>query len=305
MGLGISLSLLASILFGTLYYFSILLKPLNGEDIFAWRLILTAPLALIFIKLIGEQKLVSQIYKRLLTKPTLMIVLFLSSALLGLQLWLFLWAPTVGKALEVSLGYFMLPLTLVLTGRCLYQEKLTTWQLTATLIASVGVSHEVYRVNGFSVPALTVAFGYPIYFVLRKKFKIDNVGGLWFDLFLMLPVATWFAIDGIVSLTFVQSYPKFYYLLPILGILSAGALISYILCIKYLSLSLFGLLGYVEPILLLIVALLLGEKISSDEIFTYLPVWIAVIILIVEGIASQLKIDKKMHSEKCIKKEPV
>lgn len=292
MSLGVSLSLLASTLFGILYYFSTLLKPLSGEDIFAWRMILTAPFILVFVYLTNEQKLVTDIFNRLFKNPSLVIVLFLSSLLMGLQLWLFLWAPTAGKALEVSLGYFMLPLTLVITGRILYREKLSSWQISAALIASIGVAHEIYRINGFSAPALTVALGYPVYFVLRKKFKIDHVGGLWFDLALMLPMAIWLATQGLINDTFIETYPKFYYLLPILGLLSASALIAYIVCVKHLSLGLFGLLGYVEPVLLLLVALMLGEEISSDEVFTYGPIWIAVGILITEGIISQFRKNK-------------
>ena len=37
--------------------------------------------------------------------------------MLGVQLWLFLWAPLHGRALPVSLGYFLLPLVMVLAGR--------------------------------------------------------------------------------------------------------------------------------------------------------------------------------------------
>jgi chloramphenicol-sensitive protein RarD len=71
--------------------------------------------------------------------------------------------------------------------------------------------------------------------------------------------------------------------LPLLGLLSASALIAYILSVRHLSFGLFGLLGYVEPVLLLFVALLLGETISGPEYFTYGPIWLAVGFLVVEG----------------------
>jgi chloramphenicol-sensitive protein RarD len=45
----------------------------------------------------------------------------------------------------------------------------------------------------------------------------------------------------------------------------------------------FGLLSYVEPVLLIGVALLLGESIQRDEWMTYLPIWAAVMVLMVEG----------------------
>ena len=40
---GILISLLASILFGYMYYFSTLLKPLSGTDIFGYRMLFTFP----------------------------------------------------------------------------------------------------------------------------------------------------------------------------------------------------------------------------------------------------------------------
>lgn len=50
-----------------------------------------------------------------------------------------------------------------------------------------------------------------------------------------------------------------------------------------LPFSLFGLLSYVEPVLLVGVALLLGESIGRDEWLTYLPIWLAVVVLMIEG----------------------
>lgn len=284
MSKGVLLSVTASVLFGVLYYYSTLLAPLSGEDIFAWRMIFTIPFMVGFVAAVGDGHMVQAIWKRVKTEPTLILVLLASSAFLGLQLWLFLWAPTVNKALEVSLGYFMLPLTMVLTGRVIFKEKLTRWQSLAALSALIGVAHELVRAGSFSIEALAVALGYPVYFVVRKKFGIDHIGGLWFDLVLLLPVAIWFALQGQVSMDFVQENAKFLWLLPILGLLSACALMAYIISVRYLSFGLFGLLGYVEPVLLLFVALLLGETISGTEYFTYGPIWLAVGFLIIEGI---------------------
>jgi len=55
------------------------------------------------------------------------------------------------------------------------------------------------------------------------------------------------------------AHPKLYALIPMLGVISASALVSYIIASRLLAFSLFGLLSYVEPVLLLGVALLLGE----------------------------------------------
>ena len=69
-----------------------------------------------------------------------------------------------------------------------------------------------------------------------------------------------------------------------LGVLSAIGLGSYILASRYLPMVLFGLLSYLEPVLLALASLALGESISADEWFTYIPIWCAVSILVLEGI---------------------
>lgn len=57
----------------------------------------------------------------------------------------------------------------------------------------------------------------------------------------------------------------------------------YILASRLLPFSLFGLLSYVEPVLLVIVALLLGETINANQWLTYIPIWLAVMLLVLEG----------------------
>ena len=46
---------------------------------------------------------------------------------------------------------------------------------------------------------------------------------------------------------------------------------------------LFGLLSYLEPVLLALASVALGESILPDEWFTYIPIWCAVTVLAVEG----------------------
>lgn len=188
-----------------------------------------------------------------------------------------------GQGLEVSLGYFLLPLVMLLIGRYVYQERLTIIQKLAAFSAAVGVIHEIYQVGGISWATLLVALGFPPYFVLRKKLKTAHLGGLWFDILLTFPVALYIATGhGSVGALFTD-FPKLYLLLPLLAVISAAAFMSYTVASKLLPLSLFGLLGYVEPVLMVAVALTLGERISDEQWLTYLPIWIAVALLALNG----------------------
>lgn len=283
MSKGIALSVSASVLFAVMYYYTSLLTPLNGVEIFGWRMLLTAPCMTLFIVLSGEWKRALEIVRRVAAQPRLIAALVLSSALLGAQLWLFMWAPLNGYSLDVSLGYFLLPLAMVVTGRLAYGERLSYLQKVAVFFASLGVVNELYQVGGFSWATLVVVVGYPLYFVLRKWLKSDNLGGLWLDMTLMLPVAYAFVHGGAQGFGVFDQYPALAWLIPLLGLISASALVVYIIASRLLPFSLFGLLSYVEPVLLLGVALLLGESIKPGEWLTYIPIWMAVLVLVFEG----------------------
>ncbi|MBT1265616.1 MULTISPECIES: EamA family transporter RarD [Pseudomonas] len=283
MSKGVVLSVLASVLFAVMYYFTSLLTPLSGLEIFGWRMLLTVPCMTVFMIVSGEWRRVWELVRLVAAKPALIGGVVVSSALLGVQLWLFMWAPLNGRSLDVSLGYFLLPLTMVLTGRLVYGEQLSRLQKIAVFFAGAGVLNELYQVGGFSWATLVVIIGYPVYFVLRKRLKTDHLGGLWLDMALMLPVALWFVQSGEQGFAVLDAHKGLYALIPMLGLISASALVCYVVASRLLAFSLFGLLSYVEPVLLLGVALLLGESIKAGEWLTYLPIWLAVMVLVFEG----------------------
>ena len=281
---GVAGSLGASTLFATLYYYTSLLAPLDGQQIYGWRILLTAPCLALLLMAIGRWGEVRQILARVPAEPRLWLALPLSSALVGMQLWLFMWAPLNGHGLDVSLGYFLLPLTLVLTGRLVFGEAISRLQRLACLLAAVGVGNQLLLASSLSWPVLAVALGYPGYFVLRRWLGTANLGGLWLDLVISLPIAALFAFSDSDTLQMLAVSPRLLLLIAGLGALSALALGLMINASKHLSLTLFGLLSYVEPVLLVVVALVLGESIAPDQWLTYGAIWGAIAVLVLEGL---------------------
>ncbi|AXO88364.1 EamA family transporter RarD [Pseudomonas sp. K1(2024)] len=284
MSKGIISSVMASCLFAVMYFYTSLLAPLDGEEIFGWRTLLTLPCLTLFMLLSKDWRHVGELLTRIRQTPALLLGMIGTSSLLGIQLWLFLWAPLHGRSLEVSMGYFLLPLAMVLTGRVVYGERLSRLQKLAVGCAALGVGHELYQHGSFAWETLVVVVGYPIYFVLRRRCRTDHLGGLWCDMCLLLPWALYFVIEGPLTTADLAAHPGLYGLIPLLGAISASALIVYVLASRLLPFGLFGLLSYVEPVLLVGVALLLGETITSDQWLTYLPIWAAVLVLVLEGI---------------------
>lgn len=287
---GVLLSLLSTSLFAGQTYYVSWLRPLSGEDVFALRTLLTLPLITLLMVLSQEWLRVTETCRRVAEQPALALGLMCSSTLLGAQLWLFVWAPMNGQALQVSMGYFLLPLSMLLVGRVLYKDHLSRLQLVATSFACLGVAHGVWAAGGLSWVALVVCLGFPAYFVLRKALGLEHLGGLWFDMLLAVPAAAWLVLRHPSTAEAFQHRAALYPLMVGLAIISAVALMSYILASRRLPLSLFGLLGYVEPVLITTAALLLGERIDPSSWPSYLTIWAAVLLLMLESVLNQRRV---------------
>lgn len=295
-GRGIALSVAATTLFALLSVYTRMLHPLDGLDIFAWRIVWTVPGALLLVVLRGRGPHFRQILSATWCKPWRALMLLLTAGLLGAQLWLFMWAPLHGRMLEVSLGYFLLPLTMVLVGRFYYRERLVPLQWLAVAFAAVGVAHELWVTHAFSWPTLLVALGYPPYFVLRRKLGGDSLAMFAVEILLLLPVAVPIIALSAGAQAALRQPLLWALLLPGLGALSTVALASYQKASHLLPMALFGILGYVEPVLLVLFSVtLLGESVSVQQLGTYVPIWMAVVATAVHSVLLLREPDAARH----------
>ena len=124
--------------------------------------------------------------------------------------------------------------------------------------------------------------------MLRRYLRIGSFSTLWFDMALLVPAAVYvLSIQDHAVWHAFSVQPRLVLLVPVMGLISSVALVFYISASRILPLGLFGILGYVEPILLFWVALLLlNEPMSAQAWFTYVPIWIAVGLIATEGFLS-------------------
>ena len=71
-----------------------------------------------------------------------------------------------------------------------------------------------------------------------------NLGGFWWDLLLILPIAIFLTHTGATPYVKFLEFPSLFFVVIGLGLLSAIGLGSYILASRYLPLIIFGLLFY-------------------------------------------------------------
>lgn len=266
-------------LFGVLFLLPPILKPLDANAIFGWRTIITVPVALTMLAITRHWDQFLATLKRLRQRPVLIPVLILNAGLLGIQMWLFGWAPQVGRGLQASLGYLLLPLMMVVVGVLFFHEHLTPIRTLAVASAAVGVLVSIVVGGAFSWVTLVIAIGWPVCFASRRVSDLQGIGALVLEFAVLLPVAIWFVVRG-DSLAQITQRPSLIPGVIALGIVGGVALSLYLTASQMLPFGLFGLLTYLEPLLLVVVSVaLLGEHLTAADAFVYGPILLALVLL--------------------------
>lgn len=276
---GVGVSVTASVLFGAISYLAGSLQGVTAAEATAWRvLFILLALAGAVILTRGGKLLTAQV-RRILEAPIRVLVLITTSGILWAQMWLFMWAPANGRGQEVALGYFLLPLVMVLVGRVFFRDVLTGWQRLAVAAAACGAAAEVFMTGSIGWPTLVVAGLYPVYFGLRRWFRLDSFRVLLLESVLLIVPAI--AMIGYHAWARSQpdAAPASWTPLLLMATLSGVAMTLYILAAQWLSLSLFGLMSYLEPVLLLCAAVLLGEALVPGDALVYGPIALALVFL--------------------------
>jgi chloramphenicol-sensitive protein RarD len=276
---GVVSSLGASVLFSVIFFLATALEPLDAVRIFAWRvvaLLLVLALAFSALRLWSD---VRGVLFRMRRRPALIGVVIVNGGLFAVQQWLFGWAPQAGRGLEVALGYLLLPLVMVVLGVLLYRERLSPLLTASVLTAAGGVAAAVFVAGGLAWPTLVVALGFPVYFAIRRSTGLDGEGALFLELTSMLPFAAW-TLCRPASWEPLLDRPGLAWTLALFGVVSALGFLLYSRAVRMLSFGLFGLLGYLETVLLVLVAVtLLGEDLTPADAVVYGPIAVALALL--------------------------
>ena len=261
---GILCCMSANFLFGLGYYFAILLRPLSGESMFGYRIFVLAPFILLAIILFKQADKFSELLQKIRQNPPLVLLIALLAFIQGFQLWLFLWAPNNGQAIEVSIGYLLLPIVAVALGKMVFKERFTTLKWLAIGFAVLGVCSNIWLAGTFSWATLAAGVGYPIYITLRRYFQINNLATFFVELLFIMPFAAYFAMQTNVTEMVAQN-PFLFYFLALFGIVNGAAFILYIASSNMLPVNVLGMLGYVEPLVMLFISFAIGEVLEAKS----------------------------------------
>ncbi len=210
-----------------------------------------------------------------------------SAALISANWTTYIYGIATERVVETSLGYFINPLLNVVLGVVVLRERLNPVQWTAVAIAAAGVSYLTWSAGHPPWIALTLAFTFGLYGLVRKVVRVDALAGFASETLLLLPIGLayliWCEIAGRGTLGHEGFTMDF--LLILGGPLTAIPLVLFAFGARRIPYSTVGLLQYIGPTMQLLLAVLVfREPFAGPRVIGFSLIWTALAIYAADGV---------------------
>lgn len=276
----------AYVLWGAFPLYFPLLEPAGAIEILAHRMVWSLVVMVVILAATGGFRGVLA----LLRSPRQRAYLTLAALVITVNWGTYIWAVNSGHVVESSLGYFINPLITIVLGVLVLHERLRPWQWVAVAIGAVAVL--VISIDYGRLPwiALTLAVSFGLYGFFKKQAAAGAADSLAFETgVLFLPaLVTLAVIDARGQLVFGHHAIGTTLLLAAAGLVTAVPLLLFAASTRRLPLSVLGLLQYLTPVLQFAVGVgIRHEPLPRAELIGFALVWLALIVLTLDGIRGQ------------------
>ena len=275
--LGVAYGVGAYVIWGSLPIYWRWLDRASAYEIMANRGIWSLVVCLIFL---AFQKQLRSTFKLIKNVKTFFILLT-SSFLLTLNWGIYIWAVSVDRVVEASLGYYMTPLVVVCFGVLVLKEKLRFVQKLSLSFAGVGVSILTLAFGQLPLVAFGLALSWGTYSLIKKRLDAGSLETLSIEMiFALIPSATY--MFYLMSKNEAQYGSELWFSLILMtsGLVTVIPLLMFNSAATSLPLTITGLLGYINPTIMFLVGFIVfHEPLTFSKIFGFIFIWTALILL--------------------------
>ncbi|QKW51738.1 EamA family transporter RarD [Streptomyces buecherae] len=255
-----------------------LLEPTGAVEILAHRMVWSLAAVIIILLALRRWSWI----RPLLRQPKRLGLIALAATVISVNWGIYIWGVNSGHVVEAALGYFINPLVSIAFGVLLLHERLRPAQWTAVGVGVVAVA--VLTVGYGKLPwiALTLAFSFGTYGLVKKHIGLDGLESLaaetgmqflpalGFLIFLGARGDSTFATDGVGHAL----------LLVGCGFITAAPLICFGGAAVRLPLSAIGMLQYIAPTFQFVLGLVVfHEEMPIERWAGFSLVWLALALL--------------------------
>ncbi|HVK90842.1 MAG TPA: EamA family transporter RarD [Mycoplana sp.] len=274
---GFLFALTAYVLWGFLPFFMKAVAHIPAAEVVAHRIVWSVPLAGLVLVWLGRTADI----RSAIRSPRMLGMATLTAVLVTINWGIYVWAIGAGRAIETALGYYINPLFSIFLGAVLLKEKLTRAQVVAIALAAAAVGILAIDAGGLPWVSLSLCFSWGFYAFFRKTLPIGPNQGFFLEVLLL-------SIPSIGYIIWLEATGRGHFgetgtadvlWLLACGIVTAGPLMIYANGAKLLKLSTIGIMQYIAPTLIFIIAVFFfHEPFGHAQMAAFGLIWVALIV---------------------------
>lgn len=279
---GILYSIIAYVLWGLLPLFWKSFHGIPAFEILLHRIVWSLVFLSFLILLQHNQVWI----KKIKSQPKILSWNLLSSLLLSINWFTYIWAVSSNHIVESSLGYFLNPLVYVLLGRFFFGERINRNQTIAVIIAATGLIYLTFIYGKIPWIAIVLAISFGFYGLLRKRSPLKSLEGLSIETALLtIPALTILIIMEIRGIGhFSHTNISNNLLLICSGMATSIPLLFFAAGAKRITLTNLGFLQYIAPSLQFLLGVLIyKEMFPRTQFYGFLFIWTALLIYAIDS----------------------
>lgn len=269
------LALCTHAIWGSMPVYLLLVDAVPPLEYVAWRTLFTLPICLFFVIRSGRMGELG----RTLAEPRTVRTLMVSSCMIAINWFGYIWAIQNEFVYAASLGYYILPLNMMLLGFVFLKERLTRPQALAVALAGVGVAALAAGALTTMWVSLLLATTFGIYGLLRKTVAAGPLIGLTTESIILLPVVAgylaWVQVfgggvalgrDTLETLAIIAGGP-----------MTAVPLLLFATAARALPYTTIGFLQFISPTIVFLLGLtVFGEDLKPAQLVCFVLIWSAI-----------------------------
>lgn len=266
---------------GSMPLYLMLVHDVPVFEYVAWRTLFTLPICLAALAWLNGWSELGAVLRNRRAMGTLLA----SAGLIAVNWCLYVWAIQTEHVYAASLGYYILPLVMMLLGLVFLGERLTRRQWGAVALAALGVSILAAGALMTLWLSLACAITFGVYGLLRKMVAAGPLAGLAVESLLLTPVATaylaWSATAGPGLVMGRDALESFGILMG--GPMTAIPLILFATATRALPYTVIGFLQFLSPTVVFLLGLtVFGEELHPAQLACFVLIWAAASLFIWE-----------------------
>lgn len=270
----------AYIIWGILPLYWKLLGNVGAVDLLFYRIIWSLIFMSLYLVVLRKIPNFIQEVKELLKSRRNTIAIIIAAIFISLNWGIFIYTVSIGQVQQASLGYYINPLLNVLAGAIYLKEPLTKQAKLASFSALTGVVLLTIQTGVFPFNSIFLAISFCLYGLTKKQLQLSSATSITLETLIIAPF-------GLIYLFFFSPTGFMNYslntnlLLIGAGVVTAIPLLLFAIAVKKLSYITIGFIQYVNPTIMLAMAIFLfHEPYALPQFIAFAFIWLGILIFV-------------------------